>query len=954
MDYTESRRIIRQAISDNKLVVFVGAGASIQSGLPLWSEAVEAIYCKLGKTSVRKDEYLKIPQLYFNARGEKEYNELVKSIFKYDNKYPNEIHELIVQLNPCNVITTNYDDFLERSFFENGEFLEVIECDNDIPYVKNSRMIIKMHGRFSHNNFVFKEDDYLNYSSNFQLIETYIKALIAKNVVFFIGYSYNDPDIKQIFNWTKNILGSDFQRAYLLDVENVYDSNNTSYYQNLGINILYASECPCILEFLKNNRYQNTIDFLKYIVEDEKGLDIIDILYEQLSSLNGLNYIMEKYIMGVLRKYSMSYEKGDIIIYDSKLVDFFKQLATDEIKHEKLKVLAQIFIKSNIANIYIKESFKKNLICTLLDKKYDEYFMYFDKQNLLMISNYANSTNLYDDKLYSQDALKVAFSFYETREFTKCYYILKKISSIFKKEQNYTWYFITEFNRYHIGRLINGNKHKNTQIEAECQKIDLDNILIKNSLKEKKPNNFLKELLDFKVVYTTLIDVFRKYEKVEKDTHTNFIGMHNTTTIEELEMKVYDFYNYLKLNLLMIDIYSEIKEIFINFINAVFCAHSKKEKNYTEGIFGNGRNVVLKELSSFMIIIICKYLDKKSINLLIKKNHVKEIKLKEEAEETLFEILENYATAFINKIMKHSDISRVIGIFTLISIVKLSKERFSQALSVVNKLIINEYFSIDDYNVISRFIVLQYNNNRQHVDESTLFATIKILSERIIVKNFDYNLDYLIILLKNSCHIVHTLNSSLLLEANVIENMIKNSQYLLLVPIYLIANNAMQERIKETIVTYLTEDDDFNVKLYRDSIIEEIITPSTELEDKMLLQLKEIVNLNSAVIVSPDPEEQTLDCCIDLYLNNKLLDTNKFSIYFENCEEKIKFLYDMNNFEYEKFQLSWIELFNDNLKARISENQVACNKIKAIYKEVFLYEEYDENMLNDYFKYFDK
>ena len=37
--------------------------------------------------------------------------------------------------------------------------------------------IIKMHGDFEHDNFVLKEDDYLSYSENFKLIETYIKSL---------------------------------------------------------------------------------------------------------------------------------------------------------------------------------------------------------------------------------------------------------------------------------------------------------------------------------------------------------------------------------------------------------------------------------------------------------------------------------------------------------------------------------------------------------------------------------------------------------------------------------------------------------------------------------------------------------------------------------------------------------------------------------------------------------
>ena len=116
MEYSETKRIIRQAMYDEKFVVFVGAGVSKRSNIPLWSEATKEIKAKLDNTIVDDKEYLKIPQLYFNTRGEKEYNELIENIFKYEDKQPNEIHNLIIELNPCNIITTNYDDLWNVPF----------------------------------------------------------------------------------------------------------------------------------------------------------------------------------------------------------------------------------------------------------------------------------------------------------------------------------------------------------------------------------------------------------------------------------------------------------------------------------------------------------------------------------------------------------------------------------------------------------------------------------------------------------------------------------------------------------------------------------------------------------------------------------------------------------------------------------------------------------------------
>ena len=77
--YIESKRIIRQAMDDYQLVLFVGAGASIASGMPSWSEAIQIIANRL---SINNDDldYLRIPQNYFNARGKKEYTQLIREI----------------------------------------------------------------------------------------------------------------------------------------------------------------------------------------------------------------------------------------------------------------------------------------------------------------------------------------------------------------------------------------------------------------------------------------------------------------------------------------------------------------------------------------------------------------------------------------------------------------------------------------------------------------------------------------------------------------------------------------------------------------------------------------------------------------------------------------------------------------------------------------------------------
>jgi len=122
-------------------------------------------------------------------------------------------------------------------------FYDVVSKDSDLPYTPNNKMLIKMHGDFNNKNIVFKEDDYLSYSQNFKLIETYIKSLFSTHTIMFVGYSLSDPDVQYIFQWVKDILGEDLPRPYFLKIDREeFDINEYQYYKNKGINILYYSQ----------------------------------------------------------------------------------------------------------------------------------------------------------------------------------------------------------------------------------------------------------------------------------------------------------------------------------------------------------------------------------------------------------------------------------------------------------------------------------------------------------------------------------------------------------------------------------------------------------------------------------------------------------------------------------------------------------------------------------------
>ena len=86
---------------------------------------------------------------------------------------------------------------------------------------------------------MLKEEDYLNYSENFKLIETLVKSIFSTNTVVFIGYSLNDYNIKLILNWTKTLLKGSFREPIFLYVgSSALTDTELIYQQSKGLTVV--------------------------------------------------------------------------------------------------------------------------------------------------------------------------------------------------------------------------------------------------------------------------------------------------------------------------------------------------------------------------------------------------------------------------------------------------------------------------------------------------------------------------------------------------------------------------------------------------------------------------------------------------------------------------------------------------------------------------------------------
>jgi hypothetical protein len=251
MEFKDKMDELKRALSQEKLVIFIGAGVSKNSGIPTWGQMVRCFAEKIGYSQQRltTEEYLKIPQYYYGidkSPKHEDYYTLLKNQFD-PNAKPNIINELIAKIHPRHIVTTNYDKLMD----EVAADYEVIREDCDFIKSSSKNYLIKMHGDIDDvHSIVFKEDDYLQYFESHRLTEIFLKSLLIDHVFLFVGYSLNDKNIELFSSWidymAKAMNVQDYMHKNYMLLSSVHASKDylISYYENKNIQVIDLNALP--------------------------------------------------------------------------------------------------------------------------------------------------------------------------------------------------------------------------------------------------------------------------------------------------------------------------------------------------------------------------------------------------------------------------------------------------------------------------------------------------------------------------------------------------------------------------------------------------------------------------------------------------------------------------------------------------------------------------------------
>ena len=195
-------------ILNGKASFFVGSGLSRSAGYVGWSELLDDKARELGLDVNKENDLITLAQYYINNKNRTKINESIKEFFSDDKGNVTRVHNLICNMPITSIWTTNYDSLLERQYDINNIPYSIVTNDKSYKDIKtNSKVIVhKIHGTYSSpGDCVITRQDYENYSQNFNIVLSQLKAEMCSKSFLFLGYGFRDTDINHIFSKIRQI-----------------------------------------------------------------------------------------------------------------------------------------------------------------------------------------------------------------------------------------------------------------------------------------------------------------------------------------------------------------------------------------------------------------------------------------------------------------------------------------------------------------------------------------------------------------------------------------------------------------------------------------------------------------------------------------------------------------------------------------------------------------------------
>lgn len=218
-------KTLQEDFIDNRVIPFVGAGFSKNAITPEGASILD--WEGLGKkVATYIPNYTYTNAIDALSLFESEFSRtklielLARELYVNDLK-PGKTHRTFCNLYFDTICTTNFDFLIEQTLNENHISFSMVVSEERLPISTHERTkLIKLHGDFNHpERMVITEYDYDTYVDKNKILSTYISNLFITKTLLLIGYSFDDSDIRTLWQIIGSRLGKLNTPAYVVLVD---------------------------------------------------------------------------------------------------------------------------------------------------------------------------------------------------------------------------------------------------------------------------------------------------------------------------------------------------------------------------------------------------------------------------------------------------------------------------------------------------------------------------------------------------------------------------------------------------------------------------------------------------------------------------------------------------------------------------------------------------------------
>lgn len=218
-------KTLQEDFVDNKVIPFVGAGFSKNGVLPQGISIPD--WNELGrKVSEYISDYEYVSAIDALSIFESQFSrvklvELLARVLHINELKFGETHKSFCNVFFDTICTTNFDFLLEHTLQDSTRPYSIIVSEDRLPInTFEKTKIIKLHGDFNHpNRMVITENDYDTFIEKNKILATYVSNLFITKTLLLVGYSFDDADIRGLWQIINSRLGQLHRPAYVVMVD---------------------------------------------------------------------------------------------------------------------------------------------------------------------------------------------------------------------------------------------------------------------------------------------------------------------------------------------------------------------------------------------------------------------------------------------------------------------------------------------------------------------------------------------------------------------------------------------------------------------------------------------------------------------------------------------------------------------------------------------------------------